>query len=110
METKHIRMNQEEVIFAKKEILHSQINTLHLIKRLRNYKILRRKELNIRTKLKQEMGFLRSKINLMISTMPREASEKQTRGIQRESPFKEKVNNDLQKELDDIKAKLARLE
>jgi hypothetical protein len=109
METKHIRMDQEEVIFAKKEILHSQINTLHLIKKLRNYKILRRKELTLRTKLKQEMGILRSKINLIISTMPREAHEKQTSEVKRVSSIKEKVNSDLQRELDDIKAKLARL-
>lgn len=109
METKHIRMDQEEVISTKKEILHSQINTIHLIKRIRNYKILRRKEFILRSKLKQEMGFLRSKVNLIISTLPKEASEKQIKEVKKESFVKEKVNNDFQKELDDIKAKLAKL-
>ena len=110
METKHIRMDEEEVIFVKKEILHTQINTLHLIKRLRNYKILRRKEFTLRTKLKQEMGFLRLKINLIISTMPREASEKSIKEVKKENPIHEKVNDAFQKELDEIKAKLAKLE
>lgn len=110
METKHIRMDQEEVISAKREILHSQINTLHLIKKLRNYKILRKKELNLRTKLKQEMGFLKSKINLIISTMPKEASERPVRELKK-SPVKnkEKINNDIQNELEEIKKKLERL-
>ncbi|MFA5259322.1 MAG: hypothetical protein WC979_04415 [Candidatus Pacearchaeota archaeon] len=116
METKHIRIDSEEIISAKKEILQSQINTLHLIKRIRNYNILRKKELALKAKIKQEIGFLKSKINLIISTMPKEASEKKTLPVEtivkvkkEVSPFKEKINKDLQKELDEIKAKLAKL-
>lgn len=117
METKHIRMDQEDVISAKREILHSQINTLHLIRKLRNYKILRGKEFTLRAKLKQEMSFLRSKINLLISTMPREASDKPIKESKKqitvkdikETKVKDKINGDLQKELDEIKAKLAKL-
>jgi hypothetical protein len=109
METKHLRIEQEDVISAKREMLHSQINTLHLIKKLRNYKILRKKELNLRTKLNQEMGFLKSKINLITSTMPMDVSEKLRKETKKENPVKDKINKDLQKELDEIKTKLARL-
>jgi len=117
METKHIRIDSEDIISAKRELLQSEIDTLHLIKRIRNYNILRKKELALKAKIKQEMGFLKSKINLIISTMPKEASEKKVQSVEvssikpkkEASPFQEKINKDLQKELDEIKAKLAKL-
>ena len=109
MEIKHIRIDSEEVISAKKEILHTQINMLNLVKRLRNYKILRRKEFTLRTKLKQEMSSLKLKTHLIISSLPTEVSKKEIIEVKKEIPIREKVNKDIQKELNEIKVKLAKL-
>jgi len=108
METRHIKLNYEEAIFLKKQILLAELNLLGTAKKVRNYKMLRKKELASKTKLKTALKILKGKIKLLQSTIPKEdipkAPKKRTKRI-------EKVEHDtLQSQLEEIKEKLSRLE
>ena len=45
METRHIKLDYEEALHAKKQILSTELNLLQTSKKIRNYKVLRKKEL-----------------------------------------------------------------
>ena len=64
METRHVRLNYEEALFAKKQFLSSELNILHIIKKIKHYRILRKKEHTLKTKLKTSLKSLNTKINL----------------------------------------------
>ena len=114
MESKHIKLNYSEAIFAKKELLHSEIDILNVLKRLKNYKVLRKKENTTRNKLKSELTSLRAKTILIESSFPKEEAEKAKRARPRERKIgieKEKeIPHGIHEELADIREKLARLE
>ena len=110
METRHIKLNFNEAIFAKKQILSSELNILYLMKRLRNYRLLRKKEFTTKNKLKSDLTTLRNKLNLIISSFPVEESKvkihiKHDMSLRRRRERREEIQN----ELEDIKTKLARL-
>tara|TARA_Y100000310_G_scaffold343363_1_gene450623 strand:- start:1962 stop:2288 length:327 start_codon:yes stop_codon:yes gene_type:complete len=107
METRHVKLNYDEALNAKKQLLSAELNILNIIKRLKNYKLLRKKEFTTKSKLKTATTSLKSKVNLIISTFPNESDEIITpKKIQRR--IKPETQN-LTQELEDIKAKLAKL-
>jgi len=105
METRHIKINYEEALSAKKQLLSSELNLLHLVKKIKAYKILRRKELITKNNLKTSLSSLKSKINLIESTFPQEESKITIHKNKKE----EKSSSNIQSELEDIKSKLAEL-
>ena len=106
METRHIRLDYEEAIEAKKQLLSSELNLLYMIKRLKAYKLLRKKEILTKVKLKSHMNSLKAKVNLMKSTFPKQGTEE----VQLKKREVEKgPSKEIQKELEDIQKKLAKL-
>ena len=76
METRHIRMDYEEALNAKKQLLTSEINLLHIAKKIKNYKLLRKKEIATKNKLKTSLTSLKSKITMLQSSFPNETQPK----------------------------------
>ena len=106
-ETRHIRLDCDEALNAKKQLLSAELNILHIIKRLKNYSSLRKKEFATKNRMKNISTALKSKINLIISTFPKEPKEAITpKRIQRKE--KQRPQN-ITQELEDIKEKLAKL-
>ncbi len=107
-ETRHVKLDFEEALNGKKELLNSELNLLQIGKKMRGYKVLRRKELAEKRELKAEMGKLKNGLNLIISSFPegekKPSVQKRVRRIEREE------RKDFYGELDDIKKKLERLE
>jgi len=107
METRHVRINFEEALNAKKQMLASEMNILQIVKRLKQYQILRKRELATKTKLKLALANLNTKIDLIQSTFPDEGNQPKVDKRKRRITKEERKN--FQEELDDIRDKLAKL-
>jgi hypothetical protein len=107
METRYIKLEYEEALVAKKQLLSTELNLLETQKIVRDYKFLRKKELILKNYLRRCLRELRAKINSERSTMPEE-----------EEPIKTKIrkstekrrHDDIQRQLEEIQEKLARLQ
>ena len=107
METRHIRLDYGETLNAKKQLLSSEINLIYITKKLKTYKLLRKRELAQKDKLKNSLASLRTKLNLLLSTLPIDKGVPETKKIGRR---KEQEENEISEELNDIKTKLAKLQ
>jgi hypothetical protein len=114
METRHIRLDYEDALNAKKELLSCQLNILQILKKIQLYKDLRNQEHQYKNKLRLAMRGLRSKTNQFLTSLPKKAIEnnknlnppivkKKKEGYRKES------KQQIQSELDKIKEKLERL-
>ena len=65
VETRHVKLSYEEALDAKKQFLSSELNLLHTIRKLKNYKLLRRKEIAVKNNLKTKLASLKTKINFL---------------------------------------------
>jgi hypothetical protein len=108
METRHIKLNFEEALNAKKQLLSIELNILHAVKKVKSYKILRKKEIASKNKLKMNAKSLNSKLNLILSTFPEEEGKPKS-SKKRKKRKDEKENQDIKEELDEIKEKLSKL-
>ena len=110
MESRHIKLNYEEALAAKKQLLFSELNLLQMVKSLRSYGLLRKQELTERGKLCSGLTSLKAKINLLKSTMPREGIHaKIGKSNKRAKNLKEKEKAELSEELEKIHSRLAKL-
>jgi len=107
METRHIRLDYEETLDSKKQLLSTQLNLLHIIKILKSYAILRKKELITKNKLKNQLNFVEKKIDLIESTFPDQTKKQKL--VKIEKKIEKAHMRGIQKELDDIKSKLEKL-
>jgi len=106
METRHVRLDYDEALGSKKELLNMQLNLLRASKKMKAYGVLRKKELALKNKLKVDLINVRTKVQLFLSTLPDEHLKKKNKT--------KKVNlknneRDFQRELEDIKNKLEKL-
>ena len=97
METRHVKLDYEEALNAKKQILSAELNLLQTEKRVRNYKILRKKELITKTKLRTALKSLRTKINSIRLTLPEEGEKMEIKAIKKRA--EKRKNKDIKKQL-----------
>ena len=107
IETRHVRIDYDEAIFSKKQFLTSELNLLYILKRMQNYKVLRKKELTAKQKLKNQLSSLRIKFNNFIFTIPKHEIPLIKN---RNKKYISKENSTLEDDLNDIKRKLAELQ
>ncbi len=107
-ETRHVKLNYEEALNAKKQLLSTELNILHIVKRVKSYKVLRKRELTNKNKIKTLSKSLNTKLNLLLSTLPDENGEPRTVKKRRKKK-KQEEKEDLTEELADIEKKLAKL-
>ena len=103
---RYIKLDYEEALSAKKELLSSELHSLVIAKKIKEYKFLRAKEFTLKKKFRTEIISLKNKTNLFISTLPKDEnkSHKPKKVIK-----EKKVEKGLQNELEEIKRKLERL-
>jgi hypothetical protein len=107
MEERYIRFEHEEALDAKKELLMSQLNLIQLQKIINSYKNTKKKELQYRSKIKTSFSDLKTKLILIESTYPKDAIRPMPSIKKEKSTANQK--NDYQKDLEEIKSKLERL-
>lgn len=109
-ESRHIMLDKPKVIASKKELLLSELSGIHMVKCLRNFKALKNRELELRNNIKTEIVSLKEKIKSVESSLPQDLIKKEEQKFQQEKKkTKPNPESDLQRELAEIKAKLARL-
>ena len=121
----HVKLENNEILNTRKIFLSSQIELLKSIQKIRDYKILRKQETALKMRLKsklKKMNFLINKINSELPEPSKkfleeikqlEAQEKkQEQPVQLEIKEVKKDSKmlELEKEILDIKSKLAALE
>ena len=65
MENRHVKFEYEDALNGKKQLLSSEINLLHILKKIKSYKLLRKKELILKNKLRLQLGNLRKKLIIL---------------------------------------------
>ena len=85
METRHIKLNYEEALNAKKQLLSFEINLIYSNKHLSKYRKLRRREFALKNKLKLNITSLKAKLLFLLSTLPKDQGSPE---IQKENQIK----------------------
>ena len=107
METRHVKLNYEEALSAKKQILSAELNLLQTAKRVKNYKILRRRELVFKNKLKTVLKNLKEKLRALKLTLPEEEQTIEPKTTKKRT--EKRKDKDIKNQLEEIKEKLAKL-
>lgn len=105
-ESRHVKIDHLDALESKKQILLGEISILNAIRRLRNYRTLRKKEMDIKKELKSDFDYIRNKIKLIVSSLPEESQS----WTKKENEWNIDEPRDLMRELDDIKRQLERLQ
>jgi len=121
METRHLKLDYDEALAAKKAVLSSELNLLYIIRSLKSYKLLRKREYTNKNKLKKAVTSFKTRIDLILSTMPRkipkvkvkqEKKEETKQEIKPKKVYKKKKKEGrrtIEGELEEIQRKLASL-
>jgi len=106
METRHIKIDYEDALNSKKHLLGFEINLLHVLKKIRSYRIARKKEFLLKNKLKLKLMSLRKSMSSIQSFLPAENI-----GLKVKIKKKKEVEakEDIHGELEEIKRKLDKL-
>jgi hypothetical protein len=98
MENIHIRLENDEALFTKREILNSEINSLQALKAFKSFKSTRKRELILRAKLKSSLSTLRMHIEEIEKVLPTaEEEEPQLKLIKKLSRKKEESKDKVKK-------------
>ncbi len=108
MDLRYVRIGYQEAVELKKQVLTSEMSLLGIVKNIRIYRSLRKKELQLKQELKSELATLRSTLNNATDSLPEYIPEKHEKKIT--SPIGVRESRDIHKELDEIKKKLEQLE
>ncbi len=113
----HVKLEYEEALQSKKDILSSEINLIRIIKVIRQYRFLRLKELKTKSKLHQEIKGLIVNIRKIKTILPKlkipeilqkdRITEEPERLEIKEKPYYDK---NLESQLKDIQEKLNELQ
>ena len=102
----YIKIEYDEAVSSKKQLLSSQINALNLIKKVSNYRLLRKKELAKKTEFKALIAEMKASINKM-ALEPPQAQDTETLTIETKSEIGKRRS--IETELSEIKNKLEKL-
>jgi len=105
----HVRLEYEEAVGGRKELLSSQMNVLQLMQKIKNYKIFRKRELILKGKLKKQFSELKHHLTEIHHFFPEDKTEQESEIRIKNKNIDEKHNKDIEYELQEIKEKLERL-
>jgi len=109
MESRHIKINHDEALHAREQILSMELNLLNTFKRIKSYRLLRKRESTERNKLKLGLKALKKTINDLDFDMPKDSNDEIDIKRKKIKKIEGEERKDIQKELDEIQRKLARL-
>jgi hypothetical protein len=117
----HLKLDYLESISAKKEILLSEKDILQVMKHIRAYNLLRKQENAIKNNLKENIGHLKKEIEKIEILLPRDThfhfpkEESEIKHVEitpktKKIKQKKEIKSQIEQELEEIEAKLARLQ
>ncbi len=117
MSNEYVRLTTAEVNYTKKHLLNIELESLTSLKKLKEYKDLRSKELNMKISLKTALDSLSQELIIMDKLLPHTSWDKKDNDEMIPSihtmeipQLKAQENNELENQLDEIRKKLARLQ
>ena len=112
MGLEYVRISREEKSYGYKNLLHSQLEFLSSMKRLKNYRDLRNKEFSLKVSLKSKIGEVLAEIEKLDGILPKtHFGEEHHRRKEVTSVQNVKLEDStLMSEVNVIKDKLARLQ
>jgi hypothetical protein len=120
----HIKVDYEEAIESRKDLLSSERDFLRVLKTIRKYNLLRKEELTNKIKMQNKIRDLKANLTKINEIMPKikipdllkKKIEPEKEDIEEEKPtrahikIKESIDHDdLESQLRDIQAKLSKL-
>jgi len=110
----HVRINYEEAIQSKKDLLSSERDFIRVLKIIKRYRDLREKELNSKLKMQKKMKELKTNLGKLNETFPKIKVPDilKKNGLEEDKPKKIKEENkdkDLESQLREIQEKLRKL-
>jgi len=120
----HVRLGYNEAVASKKDVLLSEMSLLNIMKHMKSYKTLRKKDLILRNKIKKELATIRTTISKIEMEFPKDIEipkdlEEEEEMMEEEEEIlpkksskkskKTKKKDSIEEELKAIKEKLARL-
>lgn len=105
------KIEYSEAVSAKRNLLSAQASILNIIKKIENYKILRKREFILKLKLKDDLSETKANINKILKDLPQIPKTKllNVQDKQFKSEREIKKSSDIESELAEIKNKLASL-
>ncbi len=110
MENIHVRLEYPEALKGKRDFLSLQLNLLNLLKKLKNYKVERKRELIIKAKLKNQLSLLKAQIRNLGTLLPSEEAEKQIKKKPKKKTGTVGKRSNIEQQLREIQDKLANLQ
>ncbi len=107
----HVRLDYEEVVNSKKDILASEIDTINIMKSMGRYIFLRQKELDLKSQFYREIKKMVINLKLLETSLPQIKVPKMLLPeVEKQSPVKGKMasldENGLEGQLREIQRKL----
>lgn len=122
MESKYIKLDHDAALSGKKQLLQAQVELLHVLMSMNNYRELRKKDAETKNKLRASMNHMKTKINHIQEIFPEEEKLKIKKKIKEHEvkqkeikpqkvihSKKERRQLGFEKELEEIQKKLANL-
>lgn len=113
----HVKLEYEEALQSKKEILSSEMNLIKIMKVMKHYRFLRLKELKTKLKLRQKIKEMVADIKKIKTTLPKLKipeilqKDKTTKKLEKLEIKKEPYyDKSLESQLKDIQRKLNALQ
>lgn len=108
MEPLHVRIDYDEAVNSKKDILNAQINLINMQKAIERYNGARKDETTKKIAIKSKLNSALAKLNSFKKIMPKVHEKKEEKERIKEMVEQPKTHS-LEHELRDIQKKLARL-
>jgi hypothetical protein len=113
-EVVHLKLEYNEALDGKKDMLSSEINILQLLKIIKRYHIIRNQELNKKIEIQKKVKELKGNLELLTKLMPKpkmpKSTQKKNERSQEAQLTYEKHSSPLEEELREIQRKLKELE
>jgi len=103
----YVKVSYDNTIFARREILSSEINLINSVKRIKEYKRLRDEELLQKTNLKKLFTNTKDNVRKIILTVPKTEGIK--KAIKAKGKIEKKKASSMEDELRSIKDELRAL-
>ncbi|MBI2632607.1 hypothetical protein HYW75_06385 [Candidatus Pacearchaeota archaeon] len=109
MNFEYVKLSAPEIIYGKRHLLQAQVDLLQTLTHFKSYQQLRKEELMLKIALKTKVEDVLSSVSSFSKLLPKThfTEEKDSDGLDLFSFHQDK--KDLEREIEDIKQKLAQL-
>jgi len=104
----YVRLLKPSVLYAKKQMLQSQLESLTIVQRIKKYHELRQEELILKIELKKKLDEAKTEISIFEKMLPKPRTETEP---EFEMPIERQLKrNALEEEIESIRTKLVQLQ